>query len=413
MSIPDTGLLSLDDRLRTTLNAARGNMQIRERLKQLAADPERFEPIVRELGPRHLWCGNCSRSRVTATGMQSAPHRQLEAYPRPFRPARHRAKESAYDGSQRNDPTERAFGRRDGAARVGSRPASRRRRVATSSMESLERIESIARRSGWILFGAVCLLIARVALLATAVVMLEGRVSLELRLLGVAASQLVIGAGFLAYGLRRGREPFATLQGVARSAPRTRYRSDGRCDRGAAGAHPRSVRRERRVRGKTRGVATGLLLGFWTSASKGDGDDRERSRRYRDLAAGSTRDHGTRGGARRRAGRGDRPAGEAHGQDQPLVAVGTALAFGYLLGPLRRQCGWKPAKSLSRSCVRSFASRSTGPVLRSPESAGSSGGAWTPGALMTIAAIGARVAVATTVGRGARPGEGHLPRRRR
>ena len=107
------------------------------------------------------------------------------------------------------------------------------------------------------------------------------------------------------------------------------------------------------------------------------------------------------------------PQARRTGQDQPLVAVGTALAFGYLLGPLRRQCGWKPAKSLSRSCVRSFASRSTGPVLRSPESAGSSGGAWTPGALMTIAAIGARVAVATTVGRGARPGEGHLPRRRR
>ena len=86
------------------------------------------------------------------------------------------------------------------------------RRVAVDElrllqMESLERIESTARRSGWVLFGAVCLLIAWVALLATAVVMLEGRVSLELRLLGVAASQLVIGAGLLAYGLRGGRNP--------------------------------------------------------------------------------------------------------------------------------------------------------------------------------------------------------------
>ena len=53
MSIPDPGLLSLDERIRTTLNAARGNMQIRERLKQLVADPERFGPIVHELGPRH------------------------------------------------------------------------------------------------------------------------------------------------------------------------------------------------------------------------------------------------------------------------------------------------------------------------------------------------------------------------
>jgi hypothetical protein len=44
---------SLADRLRTTLHAARGNVQIRERLKGIIADPERFDPIVRELGPRH------------------------------------------------------------------------------------------------------------------------------------------------------------------------------------------------------------------------------------------------------------------------------------------------------------------------------------------------------------------------
>ena len=44
---------SLVDRLRTTLQAARGNVQIRERLKTMIADPERFDSIVRELGTRH------------------------------------------------------------------------------------------------------------------------------------------------------------------------------------------------------------------------------------------------------------------------------------------------------------------------------------------------------------------------
>ena len=43
----------LADQLRTTLHAARGNVQIRERLRGIIADPERFELIVRELGPRH------------------------------------------------------------------------------------------------------------------------------------------------------------------------------------------------------------------------------------------------------------------------------------------------------------------------------------------------------------------------
>lgn len=43
----------LADRLRTTLHAARGNVQIRERLKRILADPEQLDPIVRELGPRH------------------------------------------------------------------------------------------------------------------------------------------------------------------------------------------------------------------------------------------------------------------------------------------------------------------------------------------------------------------------
>lgn len=43
----------LDERLRKTLIAARANLQIRESLRELVADPARFDPLVRELGPRH------------------------------------------------------------------------------------------------------------------------------------------------------------------------------------------------------------------------------------------------------------------------------------------------------------------------------------------------------------------------
>ena len=43
----------LADRLRMTLDAARGNLQIRTRLQAIVADPSRFEAIVEELGPRH------------------------------------------------------------------------------------------------------------------------------------------------------------------------------------------------------------------------------------------------------------------------------------------------------------------------------------------------------------------------
>jgi hypothetical protein len=69
-------------------------------------------------------------------------------------------------------------------------------------LESQERIQSAARRGAWLAFGALCLLIAWVGLLAAAVVAFEGRLSLELRLLGMALSQLLLGAGLVAYGLR-------------------------------------------------------------------------------------------------------------------------------------------------------------------------------------------------------------------
>ncbi len=44
---------SLASRLRTALHAARGNLDIRERLSAMVSDPTRFDPIVREFGPRH------------------------------------------------------------------------------------------------------------------------------------------------------------------------------------------------------------------------------------------------------------------------------------------------------------------------------------------------------------------------
>jgi hypothetical protein len=43
----------LAERLRKTLAAARGDLQIRQRLRGLISDPERWDPIVRELGPSH------------------------------------------------------------------------------------------------------------------------------------------------------------------------------------------------------------------------------------------------------------------------------------------------------------------------------------------------------------------------
>jgi len=43
----------LTERLRLTLQAARGNVEIRERLRGIVADPDRLDSIVRELGPRH------------------------------------------------------------------------------------------------------------------------------------------------------------------------------------------------------------------------------------------------------------------------------------------------------------------------------------------------------------------------
>jgi hypothetical protein len=52
-NLDPTTARSVSDRLRTSLDAARGNMQIRECLKQHVADPDRLAPIVRELGPRH------------------------------------------------------------------------------------------------------------------------------------------------------------------------------------------------------------------------------------------------------------------------------------------------------------------------------------------------------------------------
>jgi hypothetical protein len=67
-------------------------------------------------------------------------------------------------------------------------------------LESQDGLARAARRGAWTAFGALCLLIGWIGLLAAIVVALEGRLPLELRLLLVAASQLVLGAALIAFG---------------------------------------------------------------------------------------------------------------------------------------------------------------------------------------------------------------------
>jgi hypothetical protein len=43
----------LEERLRTSLRDARGNLEIRRRLVGLARDPARMEALARDLGPTH------------------------------------------------------------------------------------------------------------------------------------------------------------------------------------------------------------------------------------------------------------------------------------------------------------------------------------------------------------------------
>lgn len=51
--VRDPGTSALEERLRTSLRDARGNLEIRRQLVRLANDPERMEAIARELGPAH------------------------------------------------------------------------------------------------------------------------------------------------------------------------------------------------------------------------------------------------------------------------------------------------------------------------------------------------------------------------
>ena len=69
-------------------------------------------------------------------------------------------------------------------------------------LESQEGIARAARRTAWTALGGLCLLIGWIGLLAALVVALDGHLPLELRLLLVAASQLVLGASLIALGRR-------------------------------------------------------------------------------------------------------------------------------------------------------------------------------------------------------------------
>jgi len=85
-------------------------------------------------------------------------------------------------------------------------------RVATDELrllqvESERRVEAIARRGAWFGFGALCLLLAWLALAAAAVVALEPVLPLAARLGLLAASQAALGVTFVWIGLRaRGDE---------------------------------------------------------------------------------------------------------------------------------------------------------------------------------------------------------------
>jgi uncharacterized membrane protein YqjE len=84
------------------------------------------------------------------------------------------------------------------------------RGMAIDELQLLQlELQERARRALWRgLFaglGAVCLLLAWLALIAAGVVWLDGRLALEARLALVAASQAVIGAGALAFALRARR----------------------------------------------------------------------------------------------------------------------------------------------------------------------------------------------------------------
>ena len=71
-----------------------------------------------------------------------------------------------------------------------------------------DHVQRRLRRSTWIGFGLVCMLLAWVALLGAAVVALEGVLPLEGRLVLVSTSQLLLGVALIGWGrrLRRGEQ---------------------------------------------------------------------------------------------------------------------------------------------------------------------------------------------------------------
>jgi hypothetical protein len=69
-------------------------------------------------------------------------------------------------------------------------------------LESERRVEALARRGAWVGFGALCLLLAWLALAAAAVVALEPYLPLAARLGLLAASQALLGVAFFWIGLR-------------------------------------------------------------------------------------------------------------------------------------------------------------------------------------------------------------------
>lgn len=75
-------------------------------------------------------------------------------------------------------------------------------RLSLLQLDVEQRASGVLRRSAWIGIGIACLLAAWLGLLVAAVLGLAERVPLPTSLLLVSASQLLLGAGLIAWGRR-------------------------------------------------------------------------------------------------------------------------------------------------------------------------------------------------------------------
>jgi hypothetical protein len=75
-------------------------------------------------------------------------------------------------------------------------------RLRVLQLDLEERARAVARRTTWIALGAFFLVLAWIGLLGAAVVLLDQRLNLQASLFLVAASQVALGGGLIAWGSR-------------------------------------------------------------------------------------------------------------------------------------------------------------------------------------------------------------------